>query len=69
MFDVLADRARTLAIVQRHGLDHFLAVLDRLASICHGCDCKIYTFSLEWMDGPYALKARGSHGDLLIGWR
>ncbi len=44
-------------------------LLDRLASLYHGCDCEIYKFSLEWMDEPYALKARGVRGDLLIGWR
>ncbi|WP_157472590.1 hypothetical protein [Frankia sp. EAN1pec] len=69
MFDILGDRERALAIVQRRGRDHFLMLLDRLASIYHGCDCKIYKFSLEWMDEPCLLKARGVHGDLWIWWR
>ncbi|ORT98451.1 hypothetical protein UK99_01545 [Frankia casuarinae] len=69
VFDILGDRERALAIVQRRGRDHFLMLLDRLASIYHGCDCEIYKFSLEWMDEPYLLKARGIHGDLLIWWR
>jgi hypothetical protein len=67
--DILADRERALAIVKRRGLDHFLVLLDRLASLYHGCDCEIYKFSLEWMDEPCALKARGVRGDLLIVWR
>ncbi|CAO5187624.1 conserved hypothetical protein [Frankia sp. AiPs1] len=69
MYDILADRERALAIVRRRGLDHFLTLLDRLASIYHGCDCDIYKFSLEWTDKPCALKARGIRGDLLIIWR
>jgi hypothetical protein len=44
-------------------------LLDRLASIYHGVDCEIYKFSLEWMDEPCLLKARGVKGDLWIWWR
>jgi len=69
VFDILADRERALAIVARRGMDHFLLLLDRLASIYHGHACEIYTFGLDWLDGPYALKARGVRGDLLVIWR
>ncbi|MCM3883139.1 hypothetical protein [Frankia sp. R82] len=70
MPDILGDRGRALAIVQRHGFGHFLMLLNRLASIHHGVDCQIYSFGLEWMDDePFVLKAQGVRGDLLIVWR
>ncbi|WP_256789632.1 MULTISPECIES: hypothetical protein [unclassified Frankia] len=69
LVDIIGDRARALALIDRRGRDHFLAVLDRLARIYHGIDCKIYKYSLEWLDGPRPLKARGIYGDLWIAWR
>ena len=65
MFDLIMDYSECFNFVEEYGMDAFLEKLNDLFP-----NRKLYTFTTAWLeDRNYICKARGLHGDVLIGCR
>lgn len=64
----MPEETRTLfaAIVDIHQADAFLRILNDWAYRETGRDFELFQVSKEWATGPFLMKAKGVHGDLLV---